>query len=195
MYQAMFISTKPVFEKFMDKPNTEFEFRLGKIISSPSPSFDTNVGKDSFEKILNGLKKYKGWESVKQTSDVVYYAGSVRLTIDDDTDTSVQISKKKLYKQDHSVPDKPFDVRFSVSSEIPVNVPNTEYSQARQRKRQSFVRKNVQIDVTEMSGNPNDMDSEEETTYHVELEIIDPSKVGDQLFNIIYKICNILELV
>ena len=132
---------------------------------------------------------------VKHTSDVVYYAGQIRLTIDDDTDTSTQISKKKLYKQDHSIQGKPFDVRFSISSEIPANVPDIEYTQARQRKRESFVRKNVVIDMTTVSGNPNDMDSEDETTYQVEIEIIDPTKVGDQLYNVVHKIYNILELV
>ena len=189
---SVFSATKPVFEKFMNQPNTEFEFRLGKITPV---SFDTNVGRVMFEKILHGLKKYREWESVKSTSDVVYYAGPVRLTIDDETDTSVQITKKKLYKMDHSVTGKPFDVRFSVASETPATIPDIEYTQARQRKRESFLRKNVVIDMTTMSGNPNDLDSEEEITYHVELEIVDPTKVGDQLYNVIHKIYNVLELV
>jgi len=188
----IFVATEPIFEKFAGTPNIEFEFRLGKIAQG---TFDTNVGQHTFEKVLRGLKKYEGWEAVKKTSDVVYYAGPIRLTIDDDTDTSVQISKKKLYKQDHSIFGKPFDVRFSVSNETPMDVPNTEYTKARQRKRESFIRKNVVIDMTTVSGNPNDMDPEEETTYHIELEIIHPTKVGDQLYNIIYKIHNILELI
>jgi hypothetical protein len=49
--------------------------------------------------------------------------------------------------------------------------------------------------MTTVSGNPNDMDSEDETTYQVEIEIIDPTKVGDQLYNVVHKIYNILELV
>jgi len=195
--EAVFLTTKPVFEKFLGAPNIEFEFRLGKIVpgTAGTTSFDTNIGKDSFEKILQGLKQYKGWESTKTTSDTVYSSGPIRLTIDDDTENSVQISKKKLFKQDHFIPGKPFDVRFSVSSETPVNLPDHEYTQARQRRRESFVRKNVRIDMTVVSGNPMDMDSEDMETYQVELEIIDPSKVGDQLYNIIHKIHNVLELV
>jgi len=54
--EAVFLTTKPVFEKFLGAPNIEFEFRLGKIVPN---SFDTNIGKDSFEKILHGLKQYQ----------------------------------------------------------------------------------------------------------------------------------------
>jgi len=59
--EAVFLTTKPVFEKFLGSPNIEFEFRLGKIVpgAAGTTSFDTNIGKDSFEKILQGLKNYQ----------------------------------------------------------------------------------------------------------------------------------------
>jgi hypothetical protein len=58
------------------------------------------------------------------------------------------------------------------------------------KKRVSFIRKNLSIDMTIVTGQPDDLDDEEEETYEIELEIIDPSKVqGDnQFFNIVYKI-------
>jgi hypothetical protein len=58
------------------------------------------------------------------------------------------------------------------------------------KSRISFIRKNLSIDLTEISGNVQDMDSEESCTYQIEFEIIKPQNVEDKdtLFNIIHKI-------
>jgi hypothetical protein len=67
---------------------------------------------------------------------------------------------------------------------------------AKKRIRESFVRKNLSIDMTIVSGNPADLDSEEENSYQIELEILDPKKITDNnvLYNIVYKINDVLEL-
>jgi predicted acylesterase/phospholipase RssA len=59
-----------------------------------------------------------------------------------------------------------------------------------------FVRKNLSIDMTIVSGNPSDLDSEEENTYQIEFEIVDPQKVSDTntLYNIVYKVNDVLDL-
>jgi hypothetical protein len=44
----------PVFESHKDEENIEVEIRLGKHNGS---LFDTNVGKETFERILDGLKR------------------------------------------------------------------------------------------------------------------------------------------
>jgi hypothetical protein len=114
----IFNETKPLFEKFRQTPNVEFEFRLGKSVAG-GKSFDTNVGKATFDKVLRRLQKYQGWESCAHSTDMVYTSDSlVRLTIDSVTDQQTQVKKQKLYKNDFSVPGRAFDVRFAVAVEV-----------------------------------------------------------------------------
>jgi len=189
----LFEKVGPTFSKFQHEPYVEMEIRLGKINRG---SFDTNVGQQVFEKVLRGLHKYTGWEKVVKKTDVAYYKDDIRLVMDEDTDESVQVSKRKLVKIDHTLPDRPFDVRFSVAKETPCTQDVDEYLSAKKRTRESFIRKNLSIDMTVVSGNPTDLDSEEENSYQIEFEIIDPKKVSDNiaLYNIIYKIQDVLDL-
>lgn len=189
----LFENVYPIFLKFQNEKYIEFEMRLGKINRG---SFDTNVGQQMFEKVLSGLKKYKGWEHVSKKNDVAYYKDNIRLIIDDDTDESVQVIKQKLVKTDYSLDNKHFDVRFSVAKETPCQQVVDEFTSARKRTRESFIRKNLSIDMTIITGNPADLDSEEENTYQIEFEIIDPKKVCDRdtLYNIIHKIQDVLLL-
>ena len=189
----LFEKVSPIFSKFQNEKYIEFEMRLGKINRG---YFDTNVGQQMFEKVISGLKKYQSWEKVSKTSDVAYYKDNIRLIIDDDTDETVQVIKQNLVKTDHSLDNKHFDVRFSVSRETPCTQEVDEYTSARKRTRESFIRKNLSIDMTIIEGNPTDLDSEEENTYQIEFEIIDPTKVRDRdtLYNIIYKIQDVLLL-
>jgi hypothetical protein len=189
---TFFEKIEPVFKKARDEKHIEFEFRLGKINRN---TFDTNVGLEKFNKIREGLHKYKGWELIKVVNDTVYHKDSIRLTIDDDTDDQVLVNKKKLVKVDWS--HQPLDIRFSVANEIPIEDPGEiEYTDSKQRKRESFVRKNLSIDLTIVTGQV-DMDAEDDKTYQVEFEIIDPKNVKDQneLYNMVYKMQDVLKLV
>jgi hypothetical protein len=183
----------PVFSKYQSEKHVEFEIRLGKINRG---HFDTNVGKETFDKILRALKRYSGWEKINKSSDVAYYKDDIRLVIDEDTDESTQVSKTKILHINHSLSGKPFDVRFSVAKEVPNVQEVEEFSYARKRMRESFVRKNLSIDMTVVSGNPSDLDSEEENCYQIEFEIINPTKISDNdtLYNIVYKVQDVLDL-
>lgn len=182
----------PLFDAYKDEEDIEVEIRLGKHNGS---LFDTNVGKEAWTRVLRGLKKYEGWERVEQTRADVYYndSNNVRITVDEE-DAQVMIQKIAVVKRDFTR--DPFDVRFSVSREIPTT---GEYSMDRKRTkvRHSFVRKNLSIDMTISTGDHVDMDSEEEASYQIELEIIRPKDVDtkDTLFNIIHKIENIVALL
>ena len=190
----LFEKVNPIFSKFQLEKNVEFEMRLGKINRG---AFDTNVGQVMFEKILKGLKKYKGWESTKKTNDVAYYHDNIRLVINDDTEETTQVVKDKLVNVDHGLVNCPLDVRFAVAKETPFEKGDIEFTTARQRNRESFVRKNLSIDMTIVAGNPADLDSEEEIMYQVEFEIIDPKIIrdNDTLYNIVYKVSDVLKLV
>ena len=175
-----------IFEAHKNEGDIEIEIRLGKHNGS---LFDTNVGKDVWKQVLTGLKKYDDWESTKMTISDVYYsdANNVRITCDEDSGDQTMIQKINVIKEDFKR--DPLDVRFCVAREIPTTG-EYEMDRKRTKTRHSFVRKNLSIDMTISSGDNADMDSEEEATYQIELEIIKPSDVDS-----IYKFQNILHKI
>ena len=195
-----FESIKPEFDKYKNHKHVEFELRLGKVITRSGrgvQQFDTNVGYDDFQRILDGLKRYQGWESVKESEVDIFYDGEKRYIFEGDD--CVACTKKKVKKVDVHLENKPYDIRFGVATETPIKNPEVP-SEADQktRKRWSFIRKNLSIDMSIVTGGGAfDPDSEDEDVYQVELEIIDPSKVKtiDELYSICWKVEDILKLL
>jgi hypothetical protein len=182
-----------LFEAHKNEEHIEVEIRLGKHNGS---LFDTNVGKETFERVLKGLRKYDGWEETKTTSTDVFYddTNGIRITSDEDTGEQKMIQKINVVKEDFKF--EPMDVRFSISREIPTHG-SYDMDRKRSKYRHSFVRKNLSIDMTVSSGDNADMDSEDASSYQIELEIVKPSDVNsyNELFNILYKISDISKLI
>jgi hypothetical protein len=191
--QSIAEKVSAAFEAHKNEEHIEVEIRLGKHNGS---LFDTNVGKETFERVLKGLKKYDGWESVKTTTTDVYYddTNSVRICSDEDTGEQTMIQKIKVLKEDFKC--EPLDVRFSISREIPTTG-QYEMDRKRNKLRHSFVRKNLSIDMTISTGDTVDMDAEDDSSYQIELEIIKPDDVTsyNQLFNILHKISDLSKLI
>ena len=184
----------PVFETHREEEHIEVEMRLGKHNGS---FFDTNVGKDTFERVMEGLRKYDGWEKTEMSELDVYYndANNIRLSVNKDTgENGNMIQKINVLKEDFN--GTPLDMRFSVSREIPT-WGEYDMDRVRTKTRHSFVRKNLSIDMTISSGDNADMDSEEECSYQIEFEIVDPTKVStrDEFFNIIHKVNDLSKLI
>ena len=183
----------PSFEALKAEENIEVEIRLGKHNGS---LFDTNVGKETWERVLKGLKNYDGWESTDYTESDVYYNdnSNVRITSNEDTGEQTMIQKISVVKEDFKC--DPLDVRVCIAREIPTS---GEYEMDRKRTkvRHSFVRKNLSIDMTISSGDNVDMDSEEEASYQIELEIVKPGDVDSvyKLFNIINKVADLVKIM
>lgn len=183
----------PTFEALKAEENIEVEIRLGKHNGS---LFDTNVGRDTWERTLKGLKNYDGWESTNYTESDVYYNdnSNVRITSNEDTGEQTMIQKISVVKEDFKC--EPLDVRVCIAREIPIS---GEYEMDRKRTkvRHSFVRKNLSIDMTISSGDNVDMDSEEEASYQIELEIVKPGDVDSvyKLFNIINKVDDLVKIM
>ena len=158
--------------------------RLGKHNGS---LFDTNVGKETWERVLKGLNKYQGWESKKKSVVDVYYndANNIRITADEDTGDQTMVQKIAVVKEDFTC--QPLDVRFSICREIPT-FGQYDMDRNRSKTRHSFVRKNLSIDMTISSGDSVDMDSEEECSYQIELEIVNPQDVQNDMFRILWDI-------
>ena len=184
---------KDVFETHKNEEHIEVEIRLGKHNGS---LFDTNVGKETFERVLKGLKKYNGWESTKTTTTDVFYddTNGIRISSDEDTGEQIMIQKIKVVKEDFKY--EPLDVRFSISREIPTHG-SYDMDRKRSKYRHSFIRKNLSIDMTVSSGDSVDMDSEDASSYQIELEIVKPSDVGsyNDLFNILHKVNDLSKLI
>ena len=183
----------PSFEALKAEENIEVEIRLGKHNGS---LFDTNVGKDTWERVLKGLKNYDGWESTDYTESDVYYNdnSNVRITSNEDTGEQTMIQKISVVKEDFKC--DPLDVRMCIAREIPTSG-EYEMDRKRTKMRHSFVRKNLSIDMTISSGDNVDMDSEEESSYQIELEIVKPGDVDSvyKLFNIINKVADLVKIM
>jgi hypothetical protein len=196
MARPLFAKWEPIIEAHKTKPNTEIEIRFGR---RSGKGFDTNVGGDTFAKVLKALEKYQGWESKKHTNSTVYYfEGSKRLTVDEETDDQVGHIKKRVSVDDFSIEESPFDVRLGVSTEETFEYDGEETStEQKTKERWSFVRKNLSIDMTVVKGDPDDKDADDDTAYQIEMEIIDPAKVGSkvELFNILHKVFDLLNCV
>ena len=196
MAHTLFAKWEPLISKHATKANTEIEFRFGR----PSgKGFDTNVGATTFDKVMRALRKYEGWESTKHTNATVYYFdGSKRLTVDEETDEQVGHIKKRVLVDDFGLDSAPFDIRLGVSTEEPFEYDGEETSTKQTTKeRWSFVRKNLSIDMTVVKGTPDDKDSDEDTTYQIEMEIVDPKQISDknELFNLLHKIFDLMKCV
>ena len=184
--QKIVDTTFPLFEAHKNEDDIEVEIRLGRQNGS---FFDTNVGKDVWKQVLKGLRKYDGWESTKTSTIDVYYNdnNNVRISVDEDSGEQTMIQKISVVKEDFKR--EPLDVRFCVAREIPMSG-EYEMDRKRTKTRHSFVRKNLSIDMTISSGDNADMDSEEEASYQIEMEIVKPSDVDS-----IYKFKNILQKI
>jgi hypothetical protein len=112
------------------------------------------------------------------------------------------VIKKRVLVNDQVLEGFPVDVRLGISTEVPydrdADADDENFTRVKKRKRCSFIRKGLSIDLTEVSGDADDKDSEEETEYQIELEIIDPPKnIAERhhLFNIVYKISDLCKIM
>jgi hypothetical protein len=193
---ALFAKWESIIDSHKNKPNIEIEIRFGR---AAGKGFDTNVGADTFKKVLAALTRYEAWETKSHTKSTVYYfEGSKRLTVDDETDEQVGQIKKRVKVDDFELDGAPFDVRLGISTEEPFEYDGDETStEQKTKERWSFVRKNLSIDLSIVKGNPDDQDCDDDTTHQIELEILKPAEIEDRkaLFNILYKVFDVLNCV
>jgi hypothetical protein len=190
----LFHALEPKIRKHASTPNIEIEIRIGKINRN---SFDTDLTKGTYEKILRRLRRYKAWESVTEyDTTVFYFQNGGRVTYDNVLDQEIEsIIKKPIEKFNFPLEGQPFDVRLGISTEEPFERDEDEQAvSSRTKNRVSFLRKNLKIDVTAVTGDPDDPDSEAETQYQVELEIVKVPDSRDELFNMVHKVFDVLKI-
>lgn len=178
---------------YKDTKYIEIEIRFGKINRD---IFDTNIGKQNFETVKRRLYKFKGWEEVKQVEDEVYYwDGGIRCIYNEKDETQTVQRKHRIFTYDFK--SFPSDFRIAFSQELPATQPDDDAKRSVTRKRTSFIRKNLSIDLTEVHGSPEDIDSEETVSYQLEMEIINSAilSTDDEAYNILYKINDIMKIL
>ena len=181
----------------LHKNHLEIEFRLGK---KNGNYFDTNVGKENFEKVHRRLSRYPHWDSVTTQKSTVFYGSrkGLRVVYDEEKDEQVScICKYNFGNLDQILKDHPLDVRISVSIENPATYDTDKdvFTHERKRQRTSFVRKGLSIDMSIVE--TNDKDSESAHTYQIELEITEPPSGLDEakLTNHYQKIFDVMKLL
>jgi hypothetical protein len=194
MAKTLFAKWEGLIESHKDKSNIEIEIRFGRRAGS---KFDTNVGKETFAKVFKALNKYPGWETKNHAVSTVYYfEGGKRLTVDDASEEQVGETKTRVLVSDVELDNQPLDVRLGISTEEPYEYDGEEEStEQKTKERWSFVRKNLEIDMTVVKGDPDDKDCDEDTTYQIEMEIVQPSQIKNKidLYNLLYKVFDILK--
>lgn len=195
--RTLFESIKPLFEQHKNDEHVEFEFRLGKFNCG---TFDTDVGKQRFELVLDGLRQYAGWERIVSVNEEVFYRESdnLRISIDSTTGDEKIVKKERVHNEDFDkLRGAPYDVRFGISKETPIEDYEGEMDKKKNKYRLSFIRKNLSIDMTIINGDVEDMDTEDPNRYQIEFEIIDPKLVTDDntLFNIVHKIKDVFNIL
>jgi hypothetical protein len=174
----------------------EIEFRLGR---KNNKNFDTNVGLEIYTKALKALEKYQGWESKIIKNEQVYYGQrkGLRIVYNEDTEEQTCVTKYPLATLDKSLLGS-HDVRIAASTEIPSTYDNERdiFPVTKKRKRVSFIRKGLSIDVSEITstGEQEDPDEESQTQYQIEFEILNPSELDDnKAYNHYNKIFDLLK--
>ena len=176
------------------KNHLEIEFRLGK---KNNRYFDTNIGKENFDKLFRRLSRYPSWDEVKKENTVVYYGSrkGLRVVYDEEKDEQVScITKYNFSNLDQILENQPLDVRVALSIENPATYDNEKdvFVSERRRQRTSFIRKGLSIDMSVVE--TNEKDAENPLSYQVELEIIEPASGLDEnkLTNHYQKIFDVL---
>jgi len=192
--QKLFDAWAPLIKKHKETSSAEIEIRFGRRGKS---SFDTNVGKDTFDRVFQALMKAQCWETSRHSKATVYYfAEGARLTVDEESDEQDGCVKQRVAVNDFEIENANYDVRLGISTETPWEYDGEEVSsEQKDKERWSFVRKNLSIDMTVIKGTPDDKDSDDDTSYQIELEIIRPGEVETdiELFNILYKVFDIIK--
>jgi hypothetical protein len=193
--ETLFNSWEKIIRAHEKTPGIEIEIRFGKVNRG---SFDTNVTKDTYDRVLRRLKKYDGWECIEDSdTSRFYYDGGRRATYDNVKDDIVEcVLKKRVLVNDVLLKDEPFDVRLGISTEQHVeHKEDEEYVKVRNVKRSSFIRKNLRIDISAITGDPDDKDSEHEVEYQIELELMSVPEKQHELYNMVYKVFDVLKII
>jgi hypothetical protein len=150
-------------EKYKDTENLEIEFRIGYIQEN---EFKTDIGKDFFDKIYDGLNNSNAWDDVKTEKSEDFFFNGKRMTV---INNQVKyIKKEKLAIFDYIFKGSGFDIRISFSKETPIKQFTEIAKFKRSKDRCSLSRGHLSYDLTKVKMEDNGV---EDHLFEIELEI------------------------
>uniref|UniRef100_A0A6C0LG58 mRNA 5'-phosphatase n=1 Tax=viral metagenome TaxID=1070528 RepID=A0A6C0LG58_9ZZZZ len=157
--------------EYKKKDNIEIEIRLGQIQFN---SFKSGLGsKDFFDKIKNSLDSAKCWDKViNNKHEELCHNGFRRTTVFNGKKLMKNqcIKKERLINKNFEYSGTPYDLRISVSREIPIEDKiKLGTGVLRKKNRFSYYYKDYIIDLTEVEQIDNCVS---ETNYELEIELI-----------------------
>lgn len=195
METKLFAQWKPLIEQYKTRDHVEIEIRFGR---RSGKGFDTNVGEARFMKLFEALDAYNGWENkVQKKYDVYYFEDNKRVQFNEETDERDAVQKERILVNDFCLEGMPLDIRLGISLERPFEYNDETATDQKSKNRWSFVRKNLSIDLSQIHGSPDDKDADDDTVYQVEMEIINPKLIDNDvtLYNLLYKVFDIMKCV
>jgi hypothetical protein len=160
------IKIKELVNKYKDEDFIEIEYRLGYM---GSDKFKTDIGKESYNKIMKELSSLDTWDEVLSTHSEDYFLDGVRMSVM--SNEQIVIKKEKLAILDFSFEGTGLDIRVSFSKELPAEPFKPEDASFKRIKdRKSFLINKVNpvsYDITKITYINN---SVEDYTYEFEIE-------------------------
>lgn len=154
-------------------PDVEIEVRLGKIVHHKGAvRFDPNLGKHALTKIKTSMGAYTGWTSrLDHVIQDSFFQDHVRVTRYE-SGVEIPVRKVRVCDVDVPLPEKPLDIRISISMETVVDWSEVvdRPSYLRHKTRTSFNDRHLfRYDLTEAKS------PDSETAYECEIEMIKPN--------------------
>jgi hypothetical protein len=154
-------------------PNVEIEARLGSINLN---KFDSSVDETIWNRILNVLGAWNGWEKVETTKKEIYINDSIKKnyrTVVNSCGDDIFEKKEKLVNNNYSCKNSPWDVRFSVSQEFKLSTkivlnPDHPSTLTRIKTTKSFYHKFWRYDLSVITQKINNC---EKKLYELEIEL------------------------
>jgi hypothetical protein len=177
-------------------PFVEIEIRLG---TQNKNYFDSSVDKRYFEKI-NGVLSSGEWKLVEYYDTTTeYIKDSIKFI-----STGKVIMKENVFTKTHTLPNLPFDIRFSVNQEFKMDSLLTNHSKndsvIRKKDRTSYISDNFKYDLTIVNETKNGINN---VKHEIEIELLitpetlnwSSEYINDFLECKIYDLVNIVEQI
>ena len=169
-----------IIAEYKKKQNIEIELRLGQIQFN---TFKSGLGsKDFYNKIKNTLDTAKCWDKVINNNSEELCLNGVRRTTSFNNKKVMKhqcIKKERILNKNMQYTGTPYDIRISVSKEIPTDDKiKSGTGVIRKKNRHSYYYKDYVIDLTIVEQIENQVS---ETIYELEVEFINlDSNVSDK---------------
>lgn len=189
--------------QYLEKQNSntegkpyELEIRIGRFKKDREGTlrFNTTLSAGSHiaaQKFLHN----QYWAKIEETEFIEYKRGSKRVRFNEVGDIAEHISKRRVKETDFTLPDYPFAVRVSLSTEKklqePTVLPDSTWKKTL-KKRKSFYREFFSIDLTASSLDHHDIYQEEIEIRPVHLSQRVEKHFAEELTNLTMSLLRIL---